>query len=95
MPDPAELNPEIGGALYFEGVNLLVNKSSFVGGTGFKGEPSIYVLCFQCSSKCNHNRMPIQAKPGNVGGAINFSINLKWIDASHFFLHIHWESRQK
>lgn len=82
LPDIASLNPEVGGVLYFAGVSLLLNQSFFRGGTGFKGG-AVYltayeldvqqsVLITECYFKINH---------GNVGGAINYSINLKVLDA--------------
>ena len=82
LPDIAEIGPEIGGSLSFQGVNMVVNSSCFIGGTGFKGGAIYvnsystavhqYVLISECYFKGNR---------GNAGGAINFSINLKWIDA--------------
>ena len=82
LPDIAELNPEIGGSLSFQGQNMRVNISCFIGGTGFKGgaiyvnsyETDLYQTVLISESYFKGNR-------GNVGGAINFSINLKWIDA--------------
>lgn len=82
LPDIAELNPEIGGNVYFSGLRLLINQSVFIGGTGFKGG-AIYVTAY---SSENYQNVLIsdclfKRNRGNVGGVINFSIFLKWIDA--------------
>jgi len=45
VSDIAQLNPENGGILYFEGVNMLINRSCFIGSTGFKGG-AIYVTSY-------------------------------------------------
>lgn len=79
--DIAQLNPELGAAVYFGGVNLFINKSYFSGNTGFKGGAlylTSYILDIKQNvliSECIFNK-----NRGNVGGAINFSINLKIID---------------
>lgn len=82
LPDIAELNPEIGGILYFEGVSLFINRSCFIGGTGFKGG-AIYITSNTMDLKQNVLIFESYFKKnrGNVGGAINFSVNLKMIDA--------------
>lgn len=82
LPDIAEIGPEIGGSLSFQGVNMVVNGSCFIGGTGFKGG-AIYInsydtVVLQNVLICN---CYFKGNSGNAGGAINFSINLKWIDA--------------
>ena len=82
LPDIAELNPEIGGSLSFQGLNMIVNRSCFIGGTGFKGG-AIYVNSYVTAIHQNViiSESYFKGNRGNVGGAINFSINLKWIDA--------------
>lgn len=82
LPDIAEINPEIGGILYFEGVELLINRSCFIGSMGFKGG-AIYVAPYNGEIKQNVliTECCFKKNRGNVGGAINFSVNLKFIDA--------------
>ena len=82
VSDIAQLNPENGGILYFEGVNMLINRSCFIGSTGFKGG-AIYVTSY--ALEINQNVLISESyfkeNRGNVGGVINFCINLDWIDA--------------
>ena len=82
LPDIVQLNPELGGTLSFQGLNLIVNRSCFIGGTGFKGG-AIYVNSYVTDIHQNVliSECYFKANRGNVGGAINFSINLKTIDA--------------
>lgn len=82
VDDIAQVNPELGASIYFAGVNLIVNSTYFEGNTGFKGGAIYLTTCpleikqniLITESKFNKNR-------GNFGGAINFSIYLKAIDA--------------
>ena len=80
--DIAQLNPENGGILYFEGVNMLINVSCFIGSTGFKGG-AIYVTSYALEINQNVliSECYFKENRGNVGGVINFCINLDWIDA--------------
>ena len=82
LPDPAELNPEIGGSVSFHGAILEVNRSCFMGSTGFKGG-AIYVDAYELP--LTQNVLIVESyfkgNKGNVGGAVAFSIGLKWINA--------------
>ena len=82
LPDIAELNPEVGGSLSFQGVTMVVNRICFMGGTGFKGG-AIYVNSYitDVHQYVLISESYFKGNRGNVGGAINFSINLNWIDA--------------
>ena len=82
VSDIAQLNPENGGILYFEGVNMLINVSCFIGSTGFKGG-AIYVTSYALEINQNVliSECYFKENRGNVGGVINFCINLDWIDA--------------
>lgn len=86
LPDIANLNPELGGALYFAGVSLLINQSFFFGGTGFKGG-AVYLTSYASDIKQSAviTECYFQNNRGNLGGAINFSTNLKNIDALIIF----------
>ena len=82
LPDIAQINPEIGGVLFFAGVNLFINISVFIGNTGFKGG-AIYITTYD--SNIIQNILIFESyfkgNRGNVGGAINFCINLISINA--------------
>lgn len=86
LPDIANLNPEVGGALYFAGVSLLLNQSFFRGGTGFKGG-AIYLTgyTFETKQSALITECYFHLNRGNVGGAINYSTNLKSLDALIIF----------
>ena len=86
LSDIAQLNPEIGGALSFEGVNMLINMSCFIANMGLEGG-AIYVTSYALDV---HQYVMIsesyfKGNRGNVGGAIDFDINLQWIDAAIVF----------
>lgn len=83
VPDIAQLNPEIGGILYFQGVNLTINVSCFIGGTGCKGG-ALYITSYSTEIIQNViiTESYFKGNRGNVGGAINFCIDLKIINAT-------------
>ena len=82
VTDVAHIYPELGASIFFAGVDLLLKQSFFSGNTGFKGG-SVYVT--SCSLDIKQNVLITEClfkkNRGNVGGAINFSVNLKFINA--------------
>ena len=82
LSDIAQLNPEIGAAIYFQGVTLYVSKTYFLGNTGFKGG-AIYITTYPLEANQNViiSECYFYGNRGNVGGAINFCSDLKIIDA--------------
>lgn len=90
VSDVAQLNPELGASIYFQGLNLDVRISCFIGNTGFKGG-AIYLTNYiqDFLQKIFISHCYFKGNRGNVGAAINFSINLKIIDALIFFCYFH------
>lgn len=90
MDDIAQLNPEIGGSISFMGKNLIVNKSIFLNGTGFRGG-SIYIssLFYYSFNKIQQNVVIVESlflrNRGNFGGAVFFSKYCIWIDILFIF----------
>lgn len=86
VTDVSHLYPELGASVFFAGVDLLVDQSYFFGNTGFKGG-CIYVTSCILDLKQNVliSETMFKNNRGNVGGAINLSINLKVIDTSIIF----------
>ena len=93
VPDIAQLNPELGASIYFQGVNLFINRSFFKNNTGFKGG-ALYIVTTPLNlhqnvliTECNFN-----GNRGNVGASINFSIYLRnitsTINSSIFYSNI-------
>ena len=82
VSDIAQINPEVGGVLYFQGVSLNVNNSFFEGNTGFKGG-ALYITPYNSDVQQDIliYESYFKGNRGNVGGAINFSINLKMMEA--------------
>ena len=82
MPDIVQLNPENGGVLYFQGVNLLINRSVFIGNTGYKGG-AIYITTyyFDVLQNIMFTQSCFKANRGSEGGVINFPLNLNSINA--------------
>lgn len=90
VPDIAQINPEIGASIFFQGLNLFINITVFIGNTGFKGgaiylsdyfwdlHQNVYIV--NCYFKGNR---------GNVGAAINLSIYLKFIDTLLLYCIFH------
>lgn len=83
LPDIAQVNPEMGGSIFFAGIKLTINQSIFINSTGFLGgalyitKYSIFnikqdVLITECYFKFNR---------GHQGGTIGFSNSLNMIDA--------------
>lgn len=83
VTDVAHIYPELGASIFFAGVDLFLKQSFFSGNTGFKGG-SVYVT--SCSLDIKQNVLISESifekNRGNVGGAINFSVNLKIIDVT-------------
>lgn len=82
VDDIAMLNPEVGGNLYFSGIQLTIEKSVFLGGTGFKGG-AIYITAYfiEIYQSVLISQSLFKYNRGNIGGVINFSLFLHWIDA--------------
>ena len=83
LPDIAQLNPELGGILFFKGLELLINRSCFIGNTGFKGG-SIYFsdyYYFEIAQRFVITESYFKGNRGNNGAAIAFSSDLKFFDA--------------
>lgn len=82
VSDIAQISPELGASVSFQGRVLTVNVSFFFNNTGFKGG-AIYVSSY--SSDEIRQEVTIldsffKGNRGNVGGAINLSVNLRVID---------------
>ena len=82
FPDIAQLNPELGGALDFEGLNLIVNRSFFNGNTGFKGG-AIFLnkYYFEFEQKVIIVESYFKENRAFNGAAIGFFDSLKAINA--------------
>ena len=82
VPDVVQLNPENGGVLYFQGMNLLINRSVFIGNTGYKGG-TIYITSYYFGTAQNIllTENYFKQNRGNVGGVIGFPMNLNAFDA--------------
>ena len=82
VPDIVQLNPEFGGVLYFQGQNLLINRSVFIGNTGYKGG-AIYITSnyFESQQNVVLTESYFKANRGNLGGVINFPMTLNSINA--------------
>ena len=82
LPDIAQLNPELGGAIDFEGLKLIVNQSFFVGNTGFKGG-AIFLnkYYFDFEQNVIISESYFRENRGNNGAAIGFVYTLQSINA--------------
>ena len=73
VPDIVQLNSENGGVLYFNGLDLFIKHSVFIGNTGFKGG-AIYTTLYYFENLQNVfiTECYFKGNRGNEGGVINF-----------------------
>ena len=83
LTDIAQLNPELGASVYFQGVNMFINRSCFKYNTGFKGG-ALYITssALERQQTVSIVESYFKGNRGNVGGGINFSIYLKRINST-------------
>ena len=70
--DIAQVNTEIGGALYFMGINLTLINSTLINNTGFRGAIYITNYASDVTQYILINSSYFKYNRGNFGGAINF-----------------------